>query len=68
MLTTPDSNRTIALGDTVRVLNHTYGLRPPVPADAPSVVVEVVREYTGLVRTASGRLVDAGNYEIVERA
>lgn len=60
-------NRTIAIGDTVRILNCTYGLAPSRRADEPSLVVEVVNPYTGLVRTASGRFADPGNYEVVAR-
>lgn len=56
------------VGDLVRVLNRTHGLAPSRPDDEPSLVVEVVWQYTGLVRTASGRLADGGNYDIVRRA
>lgn len=61
-------NRSIAIGDVVRILNRTYGLAPARLADEPSPVVEIINAYDGTVLTESGRVASTADYEIVRRA
>lgn len=56
------------LGATVYALNLTHGLAPAREAGPHEVVVEVINEYSGLIRTDAGNVYANGDFNIVRYA
>lgn len=61
-------DREIAVGDVIRPLHRTFGLRPAQPAGEPVKVIEVVNSYNGTIRTEDGEVHLLGDYAVVHHA